>query len=237
MAKFTITTPYQVLQATDVADTITINTFSTTVRAKGGKDIISVTSGNQHKIFGDDGADTITLNGTGDKNTVYGDDEAGNLNGGADIIKISGGGRHSIYGGKFGDEITLAGTVGNDILIHGDSGADIINIFGGLQHAVYGDAGPDTITLKSDLNMVEKNKQAKKPVLIELSLFYEENSVLIVERDSGELFDLTDSYSQVKGLSSFVLNGLMKSHDEKKYLVTTGYNRNMVRFAKNGYAG
>ena len=87
------------------------------------------------------------------------------------------------------------------------------------------------------LTILEKNKQAKKPVLIELSLFYEENSVLIVERDSGELFDLTDSYSQVKGLSSFVLNGLMKSHDEKKYLVTTGYNRNMVRFAKNGYAG
>ena len=87
------------------------------------------------------------------------------------------------------------------------------------------------------LTILEKNKQAKKPVLIELSLFYEENSVLIVERDSGELFDLTDSYSQVKGLSSFVLNGLMKSHDEKKYLVTTGYNRNMVRFAKNGYDG
>lgn len=87
------------------------------------------------------------------------------------------------------------------------------------------------------LTILEKNKQAKKSVLIELSLFYEENSVLIVERDSGELFDLTDSYSQVKGLSSFVLNGLMKSHDEKKYLVTTGYNRNMVRFAKNGYAG
>ena len=69
-------------------------------------------------------------------------------------------------------------------------------------------------------------------MLIELSLFYEGDSVLIVERDSGELFDLTDSYSQVQGLSSFVLSGLMKSHDEKKYLVTTGYNRNMIRFAK-----
>ena len=83
------------------------------------------------------------------------------------------------------------------------------------------------------LTILEKNKQAKKPILIELSLFYEEDSVLIEERDSGQLFDLTDSDNQVKGLSSFVLSGLMKAHDEKKYLVTTGYNRNMIRFARN----
>ena len=70
-------------------------------------------------------------------------------------------------------------------------------------------------------------------MLIELSLFYEGDSVLIVERDSGDLFDLTDSYSQVKGLSSFILTGLMKAHDEKKYLVTTGYNRNMIRFSRS----
>ena len=84
---------------------------------------------------------------------------------------------------------------------------------------------------------LEKNKKAKKPVLIEFSLFYEGDSVLIVERDSGDLFDLTDSYSQVKGLSSFILTGLMKAHDEKKYLVTTGYNRNMIRFARGSAGG
>ena len=87
------------------------------------------------------------------------------------------------------------------------------------------------------LTILEKNKKAKKPVLIEFSLFYEGDSVLIVERDSGDLFDLTDSYSQVKGLSSFILTGLMKAHDEKKYLVTTGYNRNMIRFARGSAGG
>ena len=87
------------------------------------------------------------------------------------------------------------------------------------------------------LTILEKNKQSKKPVLIELSLFYEKDSVLIVERDSGKLFDLTDSDSQVNGLSSFVLTGLMKAHDEKKYLVTTGYNRNMIRFARESVGG
>ena len=36
-----------------------------------------------------------------------------------------------------------------------------------------------------------------------------------------------------KGLSGYILSGLMESHKEKAYLVTTGYNRNMIRFSKN----
>ncbi|MBP3858000.1 MAG: hypothetical protein IK990_20550 [Ruminiclostridium sp.] len=82
------------------------------------------------------------------------------------------------------------------------------------------------------LTILEKNKQAKKPVLFELSLFFEEDSVLLIERDAGELFDITDPNMQVKGLSSFILSGLMEAHEEKAYLVTTGYNRNMIRFSK-----
>ena len=82
------------------------------------------------------------------------------------------------------------------------------------------------------LTILERNNKAKKPVLIEFSLFYEENSVLIIERDSGELFDLTDPDAQIKGLSGFILGGLMEAHQEKAYLVTTGYNRNMIRFAR-----
>jgi hypothetical protein len=82
------------------------------------------------------------------------------------------------------------------------------------------------------MTVLERNKKAKKPVLIELSLFFEDSSVLIIERDSGELFDLTDSDNQVKGLSSFVLSSLMESQKEKAYLVTTGYNRNMIRFSR-----
>ena len=87
------------------------------------------------------------------------------------------------------------------------------------------------------LTVIEKNRQAKKPVLIELSLFFEDDSVLIIERDSGKLFDLTDPDLRVEGLSSMVLSGLMESHEEKAYLVTTGYNRNMIRFRREGEAG
>lgn len=87
-------------------------------------------------------------------------------------------------------------------------------------------------TEEMSLSILERNKKMKKPLLIELSLFLEEDSVLMIERDSGELFDLTDSDLAVKGLSSFVLSGLMAAQQEKSYLITTGYNRNMIRFEK-----
>ena len=82
------------------------------------------------------------------------------------------------------------------------------------------------------LTILEKNKGAKKPLLVEISLFFEEDSLLIIVRDSGKLFDLTDPDARIEGLSGFVLSGLMEAHKETAYLVTTGYNRNIIRFQK-----
>ena len=82
------------------------------------------------------------------------------------------------------------------------------------------------------LTVIEQNRQSKKPVLIELSLFFEDDSVSIIERDSGKLFDMTDPDLPVKGLSSMMLSELMDAQKEKAYLVTTGYNRNMIRFRR-----
>ena len=59
------------------------------------------------------------------------------------------------------------------------------------------------------LTILERNKKAKKPLLIELSLLFEKGSVLVIERDSGVLFDLTASDVRVGELSSFILSGLM----------------------------
>ena len=82
------------------------------------------------------------------------------------------------------------------------------------------------------LTLLEKNKKAKRPILLELSLFFDDDHVLIIERDSGEVFDITDPDMQIKGLSGFVLSSLMDSHQDKANLVTYGYNRNMIRFSK-----
>ena len=87
------------------------------------------------------------------------------------------------------------------------------------------------------LTVLDVNKQSKKPVLVELSLFFENDHILIIERDSGKLFDLTDPDAKISGLSGFILSGLMEAHDEKAYLVTTGYNRNMIRFTRANEKG
>ena len=82
------------------------------------------------------------------------------------------------------------------------------------------------------LTILEHNRSRKKPILIEVSLLFEDRSLLLVERDSGVIFDLTDPDQVVYGLSSFILSGLMVFHKEKAYLTTTGYNRNMMRFTQ-----
>ena len=82
------------------------------------------------------------------------------------------------------------------------------------------------------LTLIEKNKASRKPLLVEISLLFEDSSVLLIERDSGVIFDVTDPELKIDGLSSFVINGLLNAQKEKAYLTTTGYNRNMIRFPK-----
>ena len=82
------------------------------------------------------------------------------------------------------------------------------------------------------LAILEMNRQTKKQILIEISLIFEPDSMLIIERDSGKLVDFTDPDVKLQGLSGFILSGLMSAHQEKAYFVTTGYNRNMIRFSK-----
>ncbi|MBO6165414.1 MAG: hypothetical protein J6O17_03475 [Eubacterium sp.] len=80
------------------------------------------------------------------------------------------------------------------------------------------------------LTILEQNKKEKKKLFIELSVVFEEKGTLIIERDSGIIFDITDPDQKIEGLSGFILSGLMEAHEEKAYLTTTGYNRNMMRF-------
>lgn len=82
------------------------------------------------------------------------------------------------------------------------------------------------------LTIIEKNGETKRPLLVEISMFFENDSLLLIERDSGEIFDITDPDLKIAGLSSFILSGIMQVQKEKAYMTTTGYNRNMIRFPK-----
>ena len=78
--------------------------------------------------------------------------------------------------------------------------------------------------------LYERNSQ--KDVLVEYSVTFDEDKAKLIIRDSGVIFDITDPDLEIKGLSSFVLNGLMNAQKEKDYIPTTGYNKNMIQFPK-----
>ena len=80
------------------------------------------------------------------------------------------------------------------------------------------------------LTILEKNKEVKK-LLLEMTLQFEEDSILIIERDSGEIFDLTDPEMKIDGISSFILERLLHVQKDKSNQTTTGYNRNLIRLS------
>ena len=81
-----------------------------------------------------------------------------------------------------------------------------------------------------EISAVVREKNDDKEVLMEYSLLFDKDSVRLVIRDSGNIFDVTDPDLQITGLSSFVINGLLNAQKEKDYIPTTGYNRNLIRF-------
>ena len=80
------------------------------------------------------------------------------------------------------------------------------------------------------LTILEKNSRNKKPVLIEISVLLNEGQAAVIERDSGIIFDITDTDLQIEGLSGYVLGNLMVHQQGKAHIITTGYNRNMIVF-------
>ena len=69
-------------------------------------------------------------------------------------------------------------------------------------------------------------------VVVEYSLLFAGNSVRQIIRDSGIVFDVTDPELKITGLSSFVINRLLNAKEDKDYIPTVGYNRNLIRFEK-----
>jgi hypothetical protein len=111
------------------ADTITFegSLSSSTINAKGGKDVINVVTGG--------------VNGTGSK--VLG-------NAGADVITISGnvaGSANLIGGGAGADTITLSGSLGGKSSIQGGGGKDVITFSGvAASSQIFGGDAADTLT-------------------------------------------------------------------------------------------
>ena len=73
--------------------------------------------------------------------------------------------------------------------------------------------------------ILEKNAGRKKPLYAECTLIIEPDGVRLILRDSGVIFNITDSDAKVNSFRQFIVSSLMIALEHKAYMTTTGYNR------------
>ena len=76
----------------------------------------------------------------------------------------------------------------------------------------------------------ERNADSKKPLRAECTIIREDDGVRLIVRDSGVIFDITDSDGDINTFRQYIVSNLMLNQDRKLYMTTTGYNRNELFF-------
>ena len=69
-------------------------------------------------------------------------------------------------------------------------------------------------------------------VLSEVSFVVTPKEVRLVMRDTGRLRDITDDDAQLSSFRSFVVSGLMRTYEKRRYLTTIGCNRAAFEFLR-----
>jgi len=77
---------------------------------------------------------------------------------------------------------------------------------------------------ESYMTILEVNKN--KPVLSECNLLIADQSLRLITRDNGRIFDITDADAKVKDLRSYMLARLMEHNPERSHVTTISFNRN-----------
>ena len=116
----------------------------TTVRGNTKNNRIKVAWVDGGTYQGGAGNDTITVT-AGNNHRIYGEDESGPSKGN-DTITVTGGNGHTIWGQYGDDNITVQN--GTDHKIEGNDGNDTISVTGGRHHVISGNDGNDRISLE-----------------------------------------------------------------------------------------
>lgn len=74
--------------------------------------------------------------------------------------------------------------------------------------------------------MLILEKNPNKKIWAECTLIVIDDSVKVILRDSGVIFDLTDEDAAVSSIRQYVVSNMLVVPDHKAYITTTGYNRN-----------
>lgn len=87
------------------------------------------------------------------------------------------------------------------------------------------------VTTEDMLMMIkERNADAKKPLRAECTIILEDDGVRLILRDSGVIFDITDTDNDIDSFRQYIVSNLMLNQERKLYMTTTGYNRNELFF-------
>ena len=83
--------------------------------------------------------------------------------------------------------------------------------------------------LVEELYMLTMEKNAGRRIIAECTIFTGKE-ITFVSRDTGIIFDITDSDSPVSSFRSFVVSSMMEQHTLRHYQLTTSFNRQVFRF-------
>lgn len=110
-------------------------------------------------------------------------------------------------------------------LVHQEE--DLLKRHGVCQRTIY-----RVSLLIEETFMLITEKNPGKHILAECTTDLNEEVCLIL-RDSGVIFDITDTDLYVSSLRAYVVAGVMVRQKKKAYLTTTGYNRNVFRLSRS----
>ena len=88
-------------------------------------------------------------------------------------------------------------------------------------------AGLSALLLEEVL-MAIKDRNGKRRINVEVSVDFSDGC-MIVTRDDGEIFDITDTDAKVSSLRSYLVSNLMTAIPVRRNMTTTGFNRNAFR--------
>ena len=75
--------------------------------------------------------------------------------------------------------------------------------------------------------LLEKNR---KKIALEFTVTVDGDEVMLSERDSGEIFDVTEQDAAVINFRGYFVDRLLKTVSRKRHMVSMGFNRNLFRF-------
>ena len=127
--------------------------------------------------------------------------------------------RTFIYDFEINEDNTVAMSQTADAVIESFSISEKIQVFAGL--------------MVEEMLLRIRDENPGKRVFAECTIMVEEEGVRLILRDSGKIFDITDTDTLPDSFREYVVANLMIAAQEyKSYITTTGYNRNELFFPR-----